>query len=300
MLFRSFPPRDGMSLGVALDLNSIQAKLGDLEERGADNMARIERQLRLLNTSIQKLHSREPVQPTSRAFAMNSPVYRRMSQRSWTHWSAQQRACTHRNARCRAPRRQSTRCRVRTRKTTRRRCWRHWSARLLAQGRWGTHARAAAATRAPAATRATAASAYPRLRSTMMTTCDSARLRTPRMRATCRSTRANCFSGSAARRESQCRRDWRGVTGAACACRQNTREMSLGKNKAAERTLTFAVHEHVDAQHLHTLRPSGGRAPGGLQKQAAESVHACEARLATADPAHYAPGERACPAKVLR
>ena len=62
MLFRSFPPRDGMSLGVALDLNSIQAKLGDLEERGADNMARIERQLRLLNTSIQKLHSREPVQ----------------------------------------------------------------------------------------------------------------------------------------------------------------------------------------------------------------------------------------------
>ena len=51
-----------MSLAVALDLDSIQAKLGDLEERGADNMARIERQLRLLNKSIQKLHSREPVQ----------------------------------------------------------------------------------------------------------------------------------------------------------------------------------------------------------------------------------------------
>jgi hypothetical protein len=50
-----------MSLGVTLDLGSIQAKLGDLEERGADNMARIERQLRLLNASIQKLQSREPV-----------------------------------------------------------------------------------------------------------------------------------------------------------------------------------------------------------------------------------------------
>jgi len=66
-----------MSLGVALDLNSIQAKLGDLEERGADNMARIERQLRLLNTSIQKLHSREPVQrPREQAQSADSSLRR--------------------------------------------------------------------------------------------------------------------------------------------------------------------------------------------------------------------------------
>jgi len=84
----------------------------------------------------------------------------------------------------------------------------------------------------------------------MMTTCDSTRLRMPRMRAMCRSTRANCFSGSAARRESQCPRDWRGVR-----MQAKHEETSLGKNKAAERTLTFAVHENVDAQHLHTLRP---------------------------------------------
>lgn len=77
MLFRSFPPRDGMSLGVALDLNSIQAKLGDLEERSADNMARIERQLRLLNTSIQKLHSREPVhRPREQARSADSSLRR--------------------------------------------------------------------------------------------------------------------------------------------------------------------------------------------------------------------------------
>ena len=71
MLFRSFPPRDSMSLGVALDLNSIQAKLGDLEERATDNMARIERQLRQLNTSIQTLQRREPV-PSPREQAQSS------------------------------------------------------------------------------------------------------------------------------------------------------------------------------------------------------------------------------------
>jgi len=62
MLFRSFPPRNSMSLGFALDLNNIQVQLGDLKERSAENMTHIERQLRMLNTGIRKSHSREPVQ----------------------------------------------------------------------------------------------------------------------------------------------------------------------------------------------------------------------------------------------
>jgi hypothetical protein len=65
MLFRSFPP--SMSLGITLDLSSIQAKLGDLEARGADNSARVERQLRLLNAGVQKLHARELREPAPRA-----------------------------------------------------------------------------------------------------------------------------------------------------------------------------------------------------------------------------------------
>jgi len=84
----------------------------------------------------------------------------------------------------------------------------------------------------------------------MITTGESTRLRMPRMRAMCRSTRANCFSGSAARRESQCPRDGRGVR-----MQAKHEQRSSGKNNAAERTLTFAVHEDVDAQYLHTFRP---------------------------------------------
>jgi polyhydroxyalkanoate synthesis regulator phasin len=77
MLFRSFPPKASMSLGIQLDLSSIQAKLGDLEERGTDNMARIERQLRLLNAGMQKLQNREPVQrPCERALSPDNNARR--------------------------------------------------------------------------------------------------------------------------------------------------------------------------------------------------------------------------------